>query len=261
MNTTFYQVDAFTTHLFSGNPATVCPLDAWLPDEVLQKIAAEMNQPTTAFLVGQGEGFEIRWFSPTHEFAPCGHGAIASAAVVFEHMRPDMDAIEFTSPIGTLELVKSDTLYELAFPEQILGDLPVTPDFEAALGARPERVIEAHALFAVFADETTIREMRPDMEKLGRLHPLGIGITAPGDEDGIDYVSRYFAPNIGIIEDHATGSAQTALGPYWGQRLGLTHLRTRQLSPRGGEMHVKLDGDRVKIAGEVVFVHEGTLTL
>lgn len=261
MHVTYYHVDAFTTHAFSGNPATVCPLTAWLPDDVLQKIASEMNQPTTAFVVDQGETFEIRWFSPVQEFAPCGHGAIASAAVVFQHIHPERQSLLFNSPIGPLELVRKDDLIELAFPDQVLRELPVTPDFEEALGACPERIIEAHALFAVFADETAVRGMEPDLVKLARLHPLGIGITAPGDDQGIDYVSRYFAPNIGIPEDHATGSAQTALGPYWGKRLGLTELRTHQLSPRGGEMFVTLDGDRVKIAGKVAFVHQGELTI
>ena len=261
MHVTYYHVDTFTTHAFNGNPATVCPLETWLPDDALQKIASEMNQPTTAFLVDLGSAFEIRWFSPVQEFAPCGHGAIASAAVVFQHIHPDRQSLLFSSPIGPLELVKKDDLIELAFPDQVLRELSVTPDFEDALGARPERIIEAHALFAVFADEATVREMEPDLSKLGRLHPLGIGITAPGDDRDIDYVSRYFAPNIGIPEDHATGSAQTALGPYWGERLGLTALRTRQLSPRGGEMLVTLDGDRVKIAGEVAFVHQGEFTI
>ncbi len=261
MNLPFYQVDAFTTHAFSGNPATVCPLEAWLSDDVLQKIAEEMNQPTTAFLVDQGESYEIRWFSPTQEFAPCGHGALASAAVVFEYIRPELSVVLFTSQIGPLELVKREDLYELTFPDQVLRELPVTDEFEEALGVRPARLIEAHALYAVFADEATVREMHPDLIKLSRLHPVGVGVTAPGADGGIDYVSRYFAPNIGIPEDHVTGSAQTALGPYWGKRLGLRQMRARQLSPRGGEMYVTLDGDRVKIAGEVAFVHAGTLTI
>jgi PhzF family phenazine biosynthesis protein len=268
MQIPFYQIDAFTDRAFSGCPAAVCPLDAWLPDDLLQKIANENNLSETAFFVpGSGDHdhhYHLRWFTPTTEMDLCGHATLASAALIFRDLQPELDSIRFTSRGGTLIVnrVENERL-ELDFP-LLAGETAAIPDdLAAALGARPDEVHIAGWSMAVFTDAATVRALTPDMGLLAKSTPAGVLVTAHGDEPGVDYICRVFAPGLGIPEDPATGSAQCTLAPYWASRLGKSALRARQVSARGGEFGIVVDerAQRVHIAGGTVFVIEGVLTI
>lgn len=264
MRIPIYQIDAFTDHAFGGNPAAVCPLDAWLPDATLQSIALENNLSETAFLVPTGgdSDFHIRWFTPLKEIDLCGHATLASAAVVFRDLRPDLDVVVFQSMSGPLVVRREGNLLELDFPARpSIAKLPVTEEIVAALGARPVTILQARELHAVFADAETVRTLTPNIDAIAEIPPGMLVVTAPGEADGGAYVCRCFAPAFGIPEDPVTGSIQFTLAPYWAERLGMNVLQVRQLSARGGELRVTLAGDRVRIAGEAVFVLEGTFML
>ncbi|HEU0164748.1 MAG TPA: PhzF family phenazine biosynthesis protein [Thermomicrobiales bacterium] len=266
MKIPFYQIDAFTNRAFSGCPAAVCPLDAWLPDDLLQKIANENNLSETAFFVPDSgdHDYHIRWFTPTVEMDLCGHATLASAALIFRDLRPELDTIRFSSLSGTLVVNRAGGgRFELDFPLRAGEPGEVPDELASALGARPDEVRVAGWSMAVFKDAGTIRTVTPDMGLLADRFPAGVMVTAPGDVDGIDYVVRVFAPGIGIPEDPATGSAQCTLVPYWADRLGKTELRALQVSARGGEFRLRLDGatNRALIGGGAVFVIEGTLTI
>ena len=264
MHIPFYQLDAFTDRPFGGNPAAVCLLDDWLPDETLQTIAAENNLSETAYLVPEGDGWEIRWFTPKAEVDLCGHATLAGAGVVFRHLTPDAERVAFRSRhSGELPVTRSGDLLFLDFPSRPPREVPVTDALAEALGARPVAAVEARDLYAIFEDAETVRSLTPDQELLLPLNDFAVGVTAPGtggDAD-VDFVSRFFAPHHGIPEDPVTGSAHSSLTPYWAQRLGKTAMRARQVSARVGELQVDLRGDRVLIGGQVVQVIEGTLTI
>jgi len=263
-----YQVDAFTSEPFRGNPAGVCPLEAWLPDVTLQAIAAELNLSETAFLVPRWDDYHIRWFTPTVEVPLCGHAALASAAVVLRHLRPGLDRVRFESLSGPLGVTRDGDLLELDFPTRPPTPAPVHPQLAAALGAQPVAMLEADGgwgltCFAILEDAATVRALSPDLAAVARL-PSGVAVvTAPGTgEDGdVDYVVRFFGPGIGIPEDPVTGAIQTTLAPYWAARLGRAELRARQVSARQGELRVTDRGERVGIAGAAVVVLEGSLFL
>lgn len=266
MQIRLYQLDAFTNEIFRGNPAAVCPLDAWLPDDVMQAIAAENNLSETAFFVPTPDAadhdYHLRWFTPASEIDLCGHATLASAAVIFRELRPELDEVTFQSLSGPLVVRKDDALLELDFPARpVLREEPVTKELVAALGARPTQLVRAADLFAIYDDPDTVRTLTPDFSALGTLDPGVIAVSAPGEALGLAYVCRAFAPGDGINEDPVTGRIQTTLAPYWAERLGTNVLPAKQLSARGGDLRVTLAGDRVRIAGEVAFVLEGTLTL
>ena len=257
MKLPMYQVDAFTSTTFGGNPAAVCPLPAWLDDAKMQSIAAENNVAETAFIVPSGDDYDIRWFTPANEVALCGHATLASAYIVFKHLHPGRDRVSFASKSGPLRVSGSDGRLTLDFPA--LPAKPVTPpaEIEKALGKMPDAVLEASALVAVYPSERDVRALRPDSPRVAALHHHGVIVTAPGDE--VDFVSRFFAPNNGLPEDPVTGSAHSTLTPYWAERLGKTKLRARQVSARGGELWCELKGDRVSISGHVAPYLEGTI--
>jgi len=233
MKIPLYQVDAFTSEIFKGNPAAVCLLDGWLDDARLQAVAAENNLSETAFLVKSDEGFEIRWFTPLTEVSLCGHATLASAFVVFNCLDWSESTVHFqTRERGVLTVTQKEGLLEMDFP--------------------------AMMLLAVFADERTVRELQPDFSLLTR-YEFGTIVTAPGEQ--CDFVSRYFAPNVGIPEDPVTGSAHCVLVPYWSQRLGKKQLHARQVSKRGGELFCEDRGEHVTIAGRAVLYLEGTITV
>lgn len=259
MRLPLYQVDAFTDTLFAGNPAAVVPLETWLPDAVMQSIAAENNLAETAFFVRDGAEWFIRWFTPANEIDLCGHATLASAFVIRTFI--DRDATEFsfrTKVAGDLRVMHADGLYTLDFPSRPPKPAEVHPDLVRALGGPdPELVWAARDWFVVYKDAATVRALSPDFALLNGVGRMVI-VTAPG-ADGVDFVSRFFAPMDGIPEDPVTGSAHCTLIPYWAGRLGKNALAARQVSARGGDLSCRLLGDRVHIAGRAVLYLEGAI--
>jgi len=257
MNVPIYQVDAFTSRRFAGNPAAVMVLDRFADDAVLQAIAAENNLAETAFLVADGEDYRLRWFTPTVEVPLCGHATLASAAVVMQRLSPQRRRVVFHSASGPLPVERAPAGYVMNFPAR--PSLPIaTPDaLVAALGVRPVEVVaDRFNYLALLQSADQVRHLAPDAVAVARLDRDGVIVTAPGD-DGYDFVSRYFAPAKGIPEDPVTGGAHCALAPYWAARLGKTEFRAFQASRRGGEITCRLVGDRVELEGSCVFYLEG----
>ncbi len=260
---TQYQVDAFASQPFTGNPAAIVPLRAWLPDEVMQALADENNLAETAFIVPEDGDYRIRWFTPRHEVELCGHATLASAHIVFTVLEPGRERVVFHSLSGPLPVTRHGARIELDFPALARSRLEAPPQaLLDGLGMTPLEVfvVGRRANFlAVLADEQAVRGLKPDLSALERLHPAGVIVTAPGIE--YDCVSRYFAPSYGIPEDPVTGSAHCALVPYWAERLARTAIRAFQASRRGGELFCTAAGDRVRLAGEAVSVMKAELYL
>ncbi len=260
MQIQLFQVDAFSDQVFSGNPACVCPLQRWLPDDILLKIAAENAVAETAFFIPEGEGFSIRWFTPDIEMDLCGHATLASAHVISRHLGYRGAVIPFTSRSGRLAVQVADSWLTLDFPSR--PPLPCQPPDEVLLGfsPRPLAVFKARDYLLVYEDEDTVRQMVPNQAVLNQinLNPGGIIITAPGRE--VDFVSRFFTPQATLFEDPVTGSAHCTLIPYWSERLGKTSLTARQVSQRGGYLICRQQGERVFISGQAVTYFEGMLT-
>lgn len=267
MRIPIYQLDAFADRLFAGNPAAVCPLERWLDDAILQAIAAENNLAETAFFVPEGEGYRLRWFTPTNEVDLCGHATLASAAVVFEWLRPDAATVAFSTRSGVLTVTREGDLLALdlpAIPAEPCELVP--PALLDGLGTAPPGLFLATNYMAVFDEAAEIAALAPDMAALAQLHPAGVIVTAPGGEAGggdpaPDFVSRFFAPSHGIPEDAVTGSAHCTLVPYWSARLGRSTLMAHQISARGGVLFCEDRGERVRIAGRAVPYLEGTITV
>jgi PhzF family phenazine biosynthesis protein len=257
-----YQVDAFADAVFGGNPAAVVPLREWLPDPLLQAIAAENNLAETAFLVADGDGYALRWFTPTVEVELCGHATLASAAIIFEFLKPASRQVTFTTRrAGQLRVAqKADGLLEMDFPARPSEPVTAPPGLAEALGAEPREVLAHKALLAVFEHADEVRRLTPDFRKLAALPFDGVIATAPGT-DGFDFVSRYFAPHVGIDEDPVTGSAHCVLAPFWAGRLGRPTLTGRQISRRSGTVHVEDRGARVLLSGRTQLYMEGRLYL
>jgi len=251
MKIPIYQVDAFTSKVFKGNPAAVCPLDSWPESKILQDIAAENNLSETAFFVGKQDHFEIRWFTPKVEVNLCGHATLASAHVIFHHLNYPKDEIAFLSKSGILKVMKSGKSLILDFPTSKIDLAIITKELTTALGKIPMSAYKAgQKLMALFEDEKTIVAISPDFEKLRNLEYMGVIVTAPGDK--VDFVSRFFAPRVGINEDPVTGSAHTVLIPFWSERLGKEKLKALQISARTGELDCTYKVDRVWIGGQAV---------
>ncbi len=256
MRLPIYQVDAFTSHLFRGNPAAVCLLDEFLPDATLQAIAAENNLAETAFLVKIEPGnYHLRWFTPAVEVPLCGHATLASAFALAHRVEPDGVVLRFQTLSGELTVARDGDRYTLDFPVRRPQPSPPRPDLAAALGATPLEQYTGAFELAVFASEADLRALQPDFRALAAIPHFALLATAPGDS--VDFVSRFFAPGAGIDEDPVTGSAHCMLTPYWSQRLGKPQLTARQISPRGGELWCEAQGDRVLIAGHGVLYLEG----
>ena len=257
MRTPLYQLDAFTTRRFAGNPAAVMPMAAFPPDAVMLALAAENNLAETAFLVREGDGYRLRWFTPRVEVPLCGHATLASAAVVMERLEPGRDKVVFQSASGPLTVTRRGAAYVMDFPARPSQRVPVSDALARALGAEPAEVWENQFNFmAVFAQADAVRALAPDMPAVSALGRPGVIATAPGD-DGYDCISRYFAPAKGIAEDPVTGAAHCMLAPYWGRRLDKTQLRAFQASARGGELQCRIVGERVELQGACVFYLEG----
>jgi PhzF family phenazine biosynthesis protein len=261
MRALIFQVDAFTTRRFAGNPAAVMPLGEFLDDATLQAIAAENNLSETAFLVLDHGEYRLRWFTPTTEVPLCGHATLASAAVVMERLEPDRRSVVFHSASGPLTVKRTDTGYVMDFPVRRSAPVPTPPGLAEALGAVPVEVVaDAFNYLALLESAQQVRALAPDLAVIGRLDRSGVIVTAPGDES-YDFVSRYFAPAKGIPEDPVTGGAHCALVPYWANRLGKTEFRAFQASRRGGEIVCRLVHDRVELEGACVFYLEGEATI
>lgn len=257
-----FVVDAFTGDGLRGNPAAVCPLEAWPSEAVMQALAHKMALSETAYFApDDGADYLLRWFTPETEADLCGHATLASAAVFFRHIDPAASVVRFRSlKAGELTVTRDGELLELDFPAQPAEAAPIAGIAEA-LGAEPAETltIPGRADVAVFADESTVRGLRPDMEKVAALDGWKVIATAPGD--ACDFVSRCFVPRAGIPEDPVTGSAHTVLVPFWSRRLGKTRLHARQVSERGGELFCTDRGDRVGIAGRATIRERGQVDL
>lgn len=257
-----YQVDAFCEDLFSGNPAAVCPLDKWLPDDLLQSIAAENNLAETAFFVQQEDHFMIRWFTPSVEVDLCGHATLAAAHVLFEHKKYEKEVIWFMSPrSGLLVVTKAGDFLKLDFPADVFLPIPVSCEMAEWFGSKPLEAFKGRTDYMlVFATQGDIENIGANLSVIAGLKEArGVIVTARGDS--VDFVSRFFAPQSGIPEDPVTGSAHTTLTPYWSAKLGLKDLTALQLSSRKGYLKCRDAGKRIEISGKAKTFFEGTMYL
>lgn len=252
-----YQVDAFAERVFAGNPAAVCPLTEWLSDETMQSVAAENNLSETAFLVREGHGWRIRWFTPTVEVSLCGHATLAAAWVVLNRLDPDTDTVRFRSAGGELTVARGDGRYWLDFPAEPPERVQPFPDALRDVGAS-DYLVGRYGM-AVLENERAVRDFAPDMVMIGALATGTLIVTAPGDT--ADFVSRFFGPGVGVPEDPVTGSAHCLLAPCWAGKLGRDRLEARQVSTRGGAVTCELAGDRVKLGGAAIPYLEGYILL
>jgi PhzF family phenazine biosynthesis protein len=253
MSTKLYQVDAFTDQIFTGNPAAICPLQKWIPADVMQKIAMENNLAETAFYVKKDNAFEIRWFTPTIEVDLCGHATLATAHVLFEHEGHNGNEIEFySSRSGKLKVYKNDDFLTLDFPMDKYEHVGLTPKLIAGFSIEPLEAYKGKTDYMlIFANESEIKNLEPDIAAITAVDDCrGIIVTAEGDD--VDFVSRFFGPQSGINEDPVTGSAHTTLTPYWSGKLGKEELTAMQLSSRRGYLKCKCVGNRVHISGQAV---------
>jgi len=257
MEIPLYQVDAFASEVFSGNPAAVCPLDEWLPETLMQAIARENNLSETAFLVPEEDAYRIRWFTPEAEVDLCGHATLASAYVIFTFLETRRTQVNFFSRSGRLGVARRGDLLAMDFPAQPPHVCDIPASLITGMGRQPVDVLCSEDYFAVFDAEEDILNLKPDMGMLSSLDLRGLIVTAPGKT--VDFVSRFFAPGLGIPEDPVTGSAHCALVPYWSKRLGKRDLHARQVSRRGGELFCRDLGERVEVSGRAVLYMTGTI--
>ncbi len=260
MKLPIFQVDAFTSEIFGGNPAAVVPLDTWLADETMRQIAAENNLAETAFFVNEGEYYHIRWFTPVVEVDLCGHATLASAHVIFNELKLADEFIPFYSNrSGKLSVTKNDELLLLDFPAYPMTEIEQLDVIADALGVVPVKVWETQGNMVILKlqSETQVRELAPNLTALAELPYDEVIVTAKGDT--CDFASRMFAPKIGIPEDPVTGAIHCSLIPYWADELGKNEMFARQVSARGGELFCELAGDRVKIGGNAILYLKGEI--
>lgn len=257
-----FQVDAFSQNVFKGNPAAVVPLKNWPDDTILQQIAAENNLSETAFFSEFKDGsYKLRWFTPETEVDLCGHATLASAHILFERLSYNKPEISFHTKSGKLTVIKRDGMYIMDFPSNPPKPIPVPKLLPEAIGIIPIYTGVNIDMLVLLQSETDVREIKPDMILLKRMEVRGVIITAPADEPEIDFVSRFFAPAVGVPEDPVTGSAHTVLTPFWAKRLGKNRLIARQLSQRGGELICIQKEERVEIGGNAVTYMAGEITI
>jgi predicted PhzF superfamily epimerase YddE/YHI9 len=258
-----WQVDAFASRPFAGNPAAVCPLDRWLPADTMQAIAAENNLSETAFFVRRSDGeFDLRWFTPKTEVDLCGHATLASGAVLMQELEPSRRRVVFHTKSGPLIVERRGDRFAIDLPARPARPVAIPDLLVEALGARPSAALRARDLLAVFDRAEQVRGLTPDLAAVARLEDtFAVCVTAPGTgiDDDVDFVSRFFAPAKGVPEDPVTGSAHSTLVPFWAARLGKRELRARQVSARGGELECTLEGERVSLGGQAVIVLAGEL--
>ena len=248
MEITLYQIDAFANKPFEGNPAAICPLKEWLPDELMQKIAVENNLSETAYFVPTDTGYKIRWFTPAHEVNLCGHATLASAYVIFNILGYKENTISFSSKSGILTVIKNNHWLEMNFPSQE-PEICATPEqIIKAFEIEPVECLKSEDYIVVFKNEGEILKAKPNLSLLSELGLRGVAITAQGSQ--YDFVTRFFAPKYGINEDPVTGSAFTQLIPYWSKKTGKKEMFAKQVSTRGGEVNCIYLNDRVCISGK-----------
>lgn len=263
MTLPLFHVDAFTGTPFKGNPAAVCPLAAWLDDDLLRRVAAENNLSETAYFVEEGDHCRLRWFTPRCEVNLCGHATLASGFVLLTILQPERDEVGFTTRSGLLTVRREGDLLSMDFPSlppwscsqpprELVDGLSQRPAFASVLQIEDN-------YFVVYESEEEVLQVRPNFALIEELHPAGVAITAPGRD--VDFVSRYFVPSYGIPEDPVTGSIHCSLAPYWATRLKKTALHARQVSERGGELWCEIVGDRVIIKGKSVLTLQGSLLI
>ncbi len=253
MKQKIYQIDAFASALFKGNPAAVCVMDAWLSDDVMQSIAQENNLAETAFTVLENDRYTLRWFTPETEVDLCGHATLATAYVIFNYYGHKENTIRFHSPrSGELIVSKEDNdLISLNFPADDVKTVPPHDEINHAMGKTPLKTFKGKTDYLlVYASEDDIKDLNPNLFRLSQVDCRGVMVSAPGKTT--DFVSRFFAPACGVPEDPVTGSAHTTMTPYWAKELGKSKLAAKQLSKRGGELQCEFLGDRVKLSGYAV---------
>jgi PhzF family phenazine biosynthesis protein len=257
VRTRIFQLDAFTTERFAGNPAAVMPLERFPDDALLQTIAAENNLSETAYLVPEGSAYRIRWFTPAAEVPLCGHATLASAAVVMERLEPGRPSVTFHSASGPLSVQRAAGAYRMDFPARPAAPIAIPKGMVDALGTKPVAVLANDFNYLVILEsEPAVRQLAPDLTRIAALDRGGVIVTAAAERP-YDFVSRYFAPAKGVPEDPVTGSAHCALAPLWAEKLGKRTLRAFQASRRGGEVLCRVGGDRVELEGACVFYLEG----
>ncbi len=260
MKIPIYQVDAFASHIFKGNPAAVCPLKDWINEDIMQNIAQENNLSETAFFVRKDNEFEIRWFTPLSELDLAGHPTLASAHVILKELNINIDKIKFKTKINdTLNVVYKDNLYLMDFPSREPKIDNNIEKISEALGCKPKKLYRHRDAVAVFDSEEEIKNIYPNIEKLKKLDYPSVIVTAKGNK--VDFVSRNFAPKLGIIEDPVTGSAHCELIPYWSKILNKKELLAYQISKRGGKLYCTNNEDRVTIGGEAVTFLRGEIEI
>ncbi len=259
MQQKIYQIDAFATNTFEGNPAMVCPLEHWLSDEVMQQIAQENNLSETAFFVKRDELFELRWFTPTAEVDMCGHATLASAYVLFKCLDYDEEKITFSTKSGELKVWREEFRYVMDFPIQSIESCDISEQIEKAFGVKPIATFASMDYIVVFENEEDVLNAKPNLALLKALDLRGVCITSKSK--AYDFVTRFFAPKLGVDEDPVTGSAFTQLVSYWADVLGKNVFDAKQVSARGGEVHCVVKGERVEMSGEAVEYLEGVISI
>jgi PhzF family phenazine biosynthesis protein len=259
MELDLYQIDAFASKPFEGNPAAVCPIDDWLSDELMQSIAEENNLSETAFFIPTDNGFHIRWFTPTNEVDLCGHATLAAAYVLFNILGYKGEKVVFNSKSGILTVTKNDEWLVMDFPAQppVLCDIP--KEIEKAFDIAPIECLKSEDYIVVFEREIDIARASPDFEQLKKLDLRGVIITAKSSS--YDFITRFFAPKYGIPEDPVTGSAYTQLAPYWASKIGKKRFKVKQVSSRGGELSCEIVENRVHISGKAIKYLEGKIKI
>ena len=262
MQIQIFQIDAFTEAAFGGNPAAVCPLEHWLSDDLLQSIALENNLSETAFFVAEGKGFHLRWFTPLREVDLCGHATLAAGFVILNHLKLAELEVAFRTQSGVLYVRRNGKSLNMDFPTLPPSEVCIAePEIVQAMGLAPQvcmRISEIHGvpyIFLVYEAEDQVAGLAPNFPHL----KANVIATAAGVN--VDFVSRFFAPMVGIDEDPVTGSAHCTLAPYWAERLGKSELTARQISTRGGDVRCKFEGDRVILTGKCAFYMEGQIFL
>lgn len=252
-------VDAFTEKIFSGNPAAVCVVEDFPPDDLMLAIARENNLSETAFAVKTSTSYRLRWFTPSTEIDFCGHATLATAFVILTQLEQDLSSVEFDTLSGKLSVVRKGKLFEMNFPAYEPKKIPVTDEMQSAVGAKILEAYLARDLLMVLDSAEAVEQLKPDFDKLSKLNGLIQAVTAAGDK--FDCVSRVFAPKIKIPEDPVTGSTHCLIAPYWSRRLGKQKLMARQASSRGGVLYCEVLGERVKVSGNAALFAVADLKL
>ncbi len=257
MNLQIFQVDAFTSRPFGGNPAAIIPLTEWLPTETMQSIALENNLSETAFFVSKDGFYELRWFTPTFEIDLCGHATLASAYVLYELLGEKAEILKFQTKSGVLTVERGNGRLVLDFPSRRAEPCEIPAGLIEAIGKMPTEVLRARDYLLVYESEDEVKTIRPDFAAMLKIDTHAVIVTAPGADS--DFVSRFFAPEVGVFEDPVTGSAHCTLIPYWAEKVGKNEMFARQVSARGGELFCELVGDRVKIGGNATLYLKGEI--